>query len=232
MSAPETAEEQEAVAVAGPYKIGYVAPSGARSRGTTPSSRSRELAESGTIHAAFEEKLLLATLDKAYAQLRRRRPPSSLGETYVVYRTERALKHPVTGELFGYQSVVLGAARVVAVDAKAASLVDRPGVRAHRARRAPRAVDREVLPARRPRTPNKQALAGIDRRRRRCSVVTQFGEHQVVFVDRGEKDGVEEGNVFTVVRSRRPLRAARRTSLAWDARAAEGGRRASCSSST
>lgn len=197
MKAPETLEEKEAVAVAGPYKIGYVAPKALLARHDTFVT-SRELAESGAIHAAFEEKLLLATLDKAYAKFQ---VPADVraGETYVVYRTERALKHPKTGELFGYQSVVLGAAKVVAVDDKAASLV---------ITHAFEPIERGALLGpwteqffrRVPRKENKQALAGTIIGGQ-VQVVTQFGEHQVVFVDRGTKDGVEEGNVFTVVRS-------------------------------
>jgi hypothetical protein len=35
-------------------------------------------------------------------------------------------------------------------------------------------------------------------------VMTQFAESQVVFVDRGRADGVEEGNRFTVVRAGDP----------------------------
>jgi hypothetical protein len=197
MKAPESVEERDAVAVVGPHKIGYVPPKALLARHDTFVTP-RELAESGAIHAAFEEKLLLATHDKAYARFEKLadvRP----GETYVVYRTERSLRHPKTGELFGYQSVVLGAARVVAVDEKAASLVvtqtfepiERGALLGPWTEKFFRRVARKE---------NKQALEGTIIGGQ-VQVVTQFGEHQVVFVDRGEKDGVEEGNVFTVVRS-------------------------------
>ena len=122
-----------------------------------------------------------------------------VGETYVVYKTERPIYHPQTKELFGYQSVVLGSAKVVAVDDRAATLVigqtfepiERGAMLGPWTQKFLRPVDRK---------PNRQAVEGriiaaqVD-------VVTQIGEHHVVFLDRGEKDGVEEGNVFTVVRS-------------------------------
>jgi hypothetical protein len=36
--------------------------------------------------------------------------------------------------------------------------------------------------------------------------LTEIGEHHLVFIDRGQQDGVQEGNVFTVVRSGDPYR--------------------------
>lgn len=193
-------EEQDVVAVAGPYKIGYVAPRqrfALHEAFVTP----RELEASGKITAAFEEKLMLSTLDRAYAHFQGAaavRP----GETYVVYKTDRAIHHPVTGELLGYQTQVLGSAKVVAVDAKAASLVissandpiERGALLGPWAQKTFRPV---------PPRPNARALEG----RIIASpveVVTQFAEHQVVFVDRGTADGVENGNVFKVVRSGDP----------------------------
>jgi hypothetical protein len=197
MAQPPSREEEEAVGVSGPYKIGQVtrrATMARRDTFVTP----RELAESGAITAAFEEKLLLATLDKAYANFADRAAVKP-GETYVVYKTDRPIVHPVTNELIGYQSSVLGAARVVAVDDRAASLVVvqafDPIERGAMLGPWSEKFFRRVEP-----TPNGQALEGMIVAGQQ-SVVSQFGEHQVVFVDRGEKDGVKEGNVFTVVRS-------------------------------
>jgi hypothetical protein len=197
MKEPPSAEEQDAVAVSGPYKIGQVrgrATMARRDSFVTP----RELAESGAITAAFEEKAMLATLDKAYARFGQPDAVKS-GETYIVYRTNGDVRHPITGELLGYQTVVLGAARVVAVDDKAASLVivqandviERGAMLGPWTDRFFRRVDP---------TPNGQALEGLIVGSQ-TRIVTQMGEQQVVYVDRGEAHGVREGNVFTVVRS-------------------------------
>ena len=105
----------------------------------------------------------------------------------------------MTKELFGYQSAVLGSAKVVAVEERAATLViaqtfepiERGALLGPWTQKFLRPVDRK---------PNRQAVEGriiaaqVD-------IVTMMGEHHIVFLDRGEKDGVEEGNVFTVVRS-------------------------------
>jgi hypothetical protein len=197
MKAPAPAEESDAVAVAGPYKIGYVPPRSRFARRDTFVTP-RELAESGSLRASFEEKLMLSAHDRAYARFENA-AGVKVGETYVVYKTERPIHHPLTKELFGYQSTVLGSAKVVAVDDRAATLViresfepiERGAMLGPWTQRFFRPVDRK---------PNRQAIEGriiaaqVD-------VVTQMGEHHVVFLDKGQKDGVEEGNVFKVLRS-------------------------------
>jgi hypothetical protein len=191
-----SAEEQDAVAVAGPYRIGQVRRQqyALHESFVTPA----EVRASGKVEAAFEEKLMLSTLDRGYARFERSAPVQP-GETYVVYRTERAIRHPVTHELFGYQTRVLGTARVVAVDDKAATVqiassydpIERGALLGPWTEKPFRPV-----PAR----PNARELDGriIGEP---VSVLTQLAEHQLVFVDRGSADGVQAGNSLQVVRS-------------------------------
>jgi hypothetical protein len=201
MKSPASTDVTDAVAVAGPYKIGFV-PQRARLARHDTFVTPKELAESGTIRAAAEEKLMLANLDRAYANFER---PTDVkvGETYVVYKTDRAISHPAKrGEVIGYQSVVLGAAKVVAVEEKAATLqivqsfepIERGALLGPWTQKFLRPVERRS---------NKQALVG-QIVGAQVEVVSQIGEHHVVFVDRGEKDGVEEGNSFVVLRSGDP----------------------------
>lgn len=141
---------------------------------------------------------MLATLDRAYARFDK---PAEVkvGETYVIYKTDRAVRHPQTNELFGYQSVVLGSAKVVAVDDRAATLqiaqafepIERGALLGPWTQKFYRAVERRA---------NKQALSGTIVGAQ-VDILTQLGQHHVVFIDRGERDGVQEGNVFTVLRS-------------------------------
>jgi hypothetical protein len=213
LSAPPSVEEQEVVAVAGPYKIGYVPP---RSRFARRDSfvTPRELAESGALSAAFEEKIMLSSQDRAYARFPRS-ADVRVGETYVVYKTERPVRHPVTNELFGYQSSVLGSAMVVAVDERAATVIIQQALEPIE-RGAMLGPWNEKFHRPVPRRPNLRALEGRIIASQ-VAVVTMVGEHHVVFVDRGEADGVEEGNVFTVVRSG-DLYEQRPTATPWDPR--------------
>ncbi len=192
--------DEDTVAVAGPYKIGRVAAKGLLARHdrfVTP----RELEESGEISAAFEEKLMLSSTDKAYARFRGRAEVKK-GETYVIYKTERPIHHPVTGELIGYQSTVIGAGRVTDVNEKAVSLVITsafdPIERGALLGPWTEKLVRRVTPR-----PNARALAGFIVAAQ-TEVVTEIGEHHVVFIDKGKADGVEEGNVFKVIRAGDP----------------------------
>jgi hypothetical protein len=197
MKEPGTEEERDAVAVAGPYRIGHVAPRTPLVRHdsfVTPS----ELAESGKLRASFEEKLMLSSLDRVYADFRGE-APVKVGESYVIYKTVRPITHPRSGELFGYQTEVLGTGRVVATGDRVVTLIiqqsfdviERGALLGPLTEKALRRVQ-----------PRANAVA-LDGRiiAGQVPVVTQFGENQVVFVDRGASDGVEEGNVFRVLHS-------------------------------
>jgi hypothetical protein len=197
MKVPQPLEDQEEVNVAGPHKIGYVAPRTAVARRETFVTP-REVEESGTLVAAFEEKLLLSALDRAYARFKGS-VPAKVGETYLIYRTDRAIHHPVTGNLLGYQTKILGAGKVVAVDAKAATVVigqtTEPVERGDLLGPWTDKLVRPVAPR-----PNSRSLQGYIVGAQ-VDIVTQIGEQHVVFVNKGKADGVEEGNVFSVVRS-------------------------------
>ena len=195
LQAPSPIADDDVVAVAGPYKIERVTARQVFAKRDTFVTE-RELAESGSITAAFEEKLMLSNLDKAYAKFAGA-PPVKVGQTYVVYRTERPIHMPGSNELFGYQSVIIGAAKVVSVDEKAASLVitssSDPIERGALLGPWTEKLYRPVAPR-----PNQRTLDGIIVATQN-EVVSEIGEHHVVFVDKGKAEGVQEGNVFKVV---------------------------------
>jgi hypothetical protein len=200
MKKPQEIGEGDEVAVVGPYKIGYVPPKGLFARRdsfVTP----RELAESGTLTAAFEDKQLLTIDDRAYAKFTAAAPVKR-GETYVLYRTERPVRHPETGELFGYQSVIIGAGKVVAVDDKAVTLTIAQAFEPIERGALLAPFTQKVVKQVHPRA-NQRALAGVIVATQQ-QLVSEIGEHHMVFLDKGRQDGVEEGNVFTVIRSGDP----------------------------
>jgi hypothetical protein len=186
--------------VVGPYKIGYVPPKGLYARRdsfVTP----RELQESGTIVASFEEKLLLSLHDRAYVRFTEKAKVKT-GESYIIYKTERPVRHPVTGELFGYQTTIIGGAKVVAVDDKAVTVdVSNAFEPIERGALVGLRMDKIVKQVQR--RPNQHRMDGYIIAAQQ-EVISEIGEHHVVFVDKGRADGVEEGNVFTVIRSGDP----------------------------
>jgi hypothetical protein len=192
--------DDDAVAVSGPYKIGYVPPRSTTARHETFVTR-RELEESGELVGAFEDKLMLSTTDLTYARFKGSVPVKK-GEAYVIYRTEREIRHPVTKDVFGYQTVVVGAGRVTEVTDKAVKLtitqafepIERGALLGPWSERFVKQVVRRA---------NAASLTGTIIGAN-IEILTQLGEHNVVFLDKGKNDGVVEGNLFKVVRAGDP----------------------------
>ena len=97
---------------------------------------------------------------------------------------------------------MLGAAKVVAVDERAVTVVITHAFDPiERGAMLGPWTEKTYRPV--PRRANRQALDGRIIATQ-TEVVTMLGEHHVVFVDRGEADGIEAGNLFTVVRAGDP----------------------------
>jgi len=197
LKGPALVGDGDEVAVSGPYKIGYVPARTVMAR-RDAFVTAREVEGSGTLVAAFEERLMLAQNDQAYARFRSAAAIVP-GESYVIFKTERAIHHPVTKELLGYQTTILGTARAVKVDDKAVTVVIKESLEPiERGALLGPWTERLVRPVQQ--RPNARQVQGriagapID-------VLTMLGEQHVVFLDKGKADGVEEGNVFRVVRS-------------------------------
>ncbi len=154
-----------------------------------------ELEESGKIRWSREERLNLGELDEVYVdfvRLPRVRP----GDRWSIIQPRKEIVHPVFGNKVGKQVDILGVLEVTAVDRYVAR-----GVVIRSYSEIPRgALISPLIPNFRsvkPR-PNKTDVDAY--------VVDSFTEQQslaagdVLFVDRGGRDGVEVGNRFVVFR--------------------------------
>ncbi|HTP50440.1 MAG TPA: LysM domain-containing protein [Anaeromyxobacteraceae bacterium] len=198
----EVLDEEDAVMVVGPYKVAHPKPKGPmvqRNSFVTP----RELQEAGNIVAAFEEKMNLSVGDKIYAHFR---DPGQVkvGQKVSIYRTEGAILHPLTHELCGYKTVILGSARVTAVaPAKATTLVITYSNEVIERGDLIGPASEQVLKPLFLR-PNRTEVAGFIIGVQ-PSIITGAAEFNVVYLDKGKADGVDIGNTFVVVRSGDPL---------------------------
>lgn len=195
-------DDEDTVTVGGPYKIGgkrAKAPAVLRNSFVTSS----QLDRSGTVVAAFEEKMMLTTGDRIYGRFK---DPDAVkvGQKFSVYRTEGPIIHPVTNRRFGWKTVILGTARVTAVEpGKAASLVI---TYVNEGIERGDLIGPSVEQARRPLflRPNQGSIDGYVIGVQ-PSILTGAAEFNVVYLDRGKADGVDVGNTFEVVRAGDPL---------------------------
>jgi len=189
--APE-AQQDEEVTLQG--KIGYTPPRVllAPAEGfITP----RELAEAGKVSGAIGPKNLLAALDTVYLTFDQLQP--KVGDQFVIFRTVKEVRHPVTGELVGYLTLLRGTVKIVASGppmftgeiGKSFNTIERGDLVGPFGERFLRNVAR------------KEADRNLD-----GYIIATFvpylmniGEDHMVFIDRGRRDGVQEGNEFNVL---------------------------------
>jgi hypothetical protein len=195
-------DDEDTVTVGGPYKIGGVRPKGpAVQRNSFVTAN--QLDASGTVIAAFEEKMILTTGDRIYGRFKDA-DSVKVGQTFSVYRTEGPIIHPVTNRQFGWKTVIMGTAKVTAVEpGKAASLVItyvNDGIERGDL------IGPSVEQARRPLfvRPNRSSLDAFIIAVQ-PAILTGAAEFNVVYLDKGKADGVDVGNTFEVVRSGDPL---------------------------
>jgi hypothetical protein len=198
----EMIDDEDTVTVGGPYKIGGVRPRGPAVLRNSFVTQN-QLDASGKVVAAFEEKLILTTGDRIYGKFK---DPSAVkvGQKFSIYKTEGPIVHPISNRNFGWKTIILGTARVTAVEpGKAATLVItyvNDGI--ERGDLIGPSDDQALRPLFT--RPNRSAVDGFVIGVQ-PSIVTGAAEFNVVYLDKGKADGVEVGNTFEVVRSGDPL---------------------------
>jgi hypothetical protein len=155
-----------------------------------------ELKAAGKIIGSKEEKIMLATLDEAYVQFPADEKVQP-GDRLTVYKSIRALEHPVTRKRLGDIVQIFGEVEVKSITnghIARVLITDCTEDMQRGFRVGPLKRQFKVVP---PKVSN-QDLTGVvvDTLHPREIV----GTETLVFVDRGKKDGVEVGNRFLVVR--------------------------------
>ncbi len=196
---PELASDD--VKVVGPYKIGVAPVSGRLVRRDTFITR-KELEEAGRITSAFDEKFILTPEDQAYVRFGPGVTPQA-GQRYLVFEPASEVLHPVSHKPFGWRTSIIGTVRVLSVEGGVATVrilssyapIERGALVSPYADRLNGHVAEK---------PNRADVKGVIVASQ-FDEVSQIGASDFVFVDRGSADGVEDGNVFTVVRQGDPV---------------------------
>jgi hypothetical protein len=177
-------------------KIGYE-PKAARAVALSGFVTSRELEEAGVLENASTDAFMLSYLDTAFIRFKKR-DEVRVGDKYVVFHTTTAINHPTTGRKLGYLTDFLGILKVVAVDDKltTAQITNawQPIERGDLVGPFNERLADQIVPRR-----NEQEVKGVIVTAL-VPYLTLIGEHQLLVVDKGSKDGVQVGNTFTVIR--------------------------------
>ena len=155
----------------------------------------KELSKSGVITHSGEAKSLLSIGDKVYMKFKD--PKNiSINDKFTVFETVKKVKHPNSGKLLGYQTLKKGVVKVVAIDkyVVTALIVD-ADLYIQRDERVIPYTD--TLVRVKPIDLDKEIngyIVGSEREHR------LIGQNEFAYIDRGLKQGVENGALFYVVR--------------------------------
>ncbi|MBK8012796.1 MAG: LysM peptidoglycan-binding domain-containing protein [Deltaproteobacteria bacterium] len=189
---PDALDESELVKTVGTIHVKRNAPNSVWSAFVGFLSKD-EHARAGKIVNSEAESVLLSDFDKVYVTLK---VPANPGDGFAVYRTVKAIEHPVTGEPYGYAVEILGGVTISATSPTVAtaeiSHTFRPIERGDYVGPWPESFNSRVEP-----TPNDADIKGYVLETV-GDVLSEVGEHTMVFIDRGRNQGVQKGNVFTV----------------------------------
>lgn len=160
----------------------------------------RELSDSAVIAKAWDEKSLLYTGDRVYLDWPNR-TEARVGSTYVIYRTDRPVSHPETGRRVGHLTRVVGMVKVVDNDPRQSKVVAEIVRATAEISRGDRIGNSTAgLFERIDRSANRYWVEGVILTSLEENI-GELGQGHLVFLDKGQKHGVEVGNTFSVVRS-------------------------------
>jgi LysM repeat protein len=162
-----------------------------------------EVDAAGTLVASYAESEMLSPPDIVYLEFKDR-SAVQVGASYLVYRTVGKIHHPRTGKFLGYQTQVLGTVKVNRTsDPKVRATIEKAFDEIGRGARIGPARERlfeTVAPV-----PNAVALKDLTVVAQLETSLTMAGEQVRVLVDAGSAQGVQVGNVFTVIRQVDPI---------------------------
>jgi hypothetical protein len=194
-------DQEDVVAITSGTKIGFHTGSKQSQLRQDGLITKRELDDAGVIEKSFSEHELLDTYERVYVRFKNK-SAVRLGERYSIFRTIGAVEHPITGADYGYMTHIVGTIRVIAVEKELVT-----GMIEHSIDDINRGdfvgplgnFEKQVIIKE-----NTRQVRGVIL----VALVPDFGllgEQHWVFIDKGSRDGVEEGNIFTAIHRGDPL---------------------------
>jgi hypothetical protein len=157
-----------------------------------------ELANAPVLVGTYEQRQLLGTGDVAYAQ----NMPNDKGERWQIYRPDRTFKDPDTGEILGHEVVYLGDAAVEKFDTLSTLKITRSVLEINKGDKFAQATT-GFSSNYQPRAPETNISGKI------ISIyggVLQAGQNAIVTINRGKRDGLENGHILALYQKGEELR--------------------------
>ena len=155
-----------------------------------------EKENAGRLDASFEEKQMLSPFDTAYVQFKGA-PPVKAGDRIIFFRPDGDIMDPITHKKLAEQTRTIGIAKVLTVKDRLCTVqVERNFEEIERGDLVRPWVSQEKRVTPRPNATDVSGFIVGDTTRE----LSDMGESNVVYIDRGSADGVQEGNTFAVVR--------------------------------
>jgi LysM repeat protein len=162
-----------------------------------------EVEAAGTLVASYAESEMLSPPAIVYLEFKDK-SAVQVGASYLVYRTVGKVYHPRTGKFLGYQTQILGTVKVNRTsDPKVRATLEKSFDEIGRGARIGPARERlfeTVSP-----TASAVTLQNLTVVGQLETSLTMAGEQVRVLIDAGSAQGVQVGNVFTVIRQADPI---------------------------
>jgi len=163
----------------------------------------KEVEAAGTLVGSYAESEMLSANDIVYLDFKDK-SAVQVGASYLIYRTVGDVRNPRTGKFLGYQTQVLGTVKINRTsEPKVRAVIEKSFDEIGRGARIGPARERlfeTVGPV-----PNAAAIPNLTIVAILNPNVTMTGEHTRVLVDAGSTQGVQVGNVFTIIRQIDPI---------------------------
>ncbi|MCD4688172.1 MAG: LysM peptidoglycan-binding domain-containing protein [Desulfuromonadaceae bacterium] len=162
-----------------------------------------QLETAGTLVDATDNRLLMVAEDLVFVEIE---APQGLqpGDLYTLIQVGKKIEHPVTGKALGHQTSVVGQVRIVQSTPPIATAVivrsDKEILRG--ARLIPSQLPQQEITLHKAQQPLSGYIISGENEKLALS------QHDIIFIDLGHQDGLQQGNMLYITRPRKQTKAA------------------------
>jgi translation initiation factor IF-1 len=152
--------------------------------------------EAGFIIKSYDNRVLISEGDKVLISLSKK--DVKVGDIFSIYRESEAVKHPLTGKFIGYKIDILGEVEIINLKKeevggkiKRSFSYISPGDKIQSFK-----FPSDEIILKKCESPLEGVIIAV------APSIDQFAEYNIVYIDKGESQGVKRGNIFTVYKKK------------------------------